>query len=149
MATAEPNPKKYFSDAEEEQIIQAIQQAERNSSGEIKVHVEAHAGEDAFARAVDLFPELEMEKTQERNGVLFYIAMEDHKFAIVADEGINQVVPDDFWEEIKKVMRNHFKAGEIIQGICSGISRTGIQLKEHFPYQSDDENEISDEISRG
>ncbi|MGB0524293.1 MAG: TPM domain-containing protein [Flammeovirgaceae bacterium] len=141
--------KQFFTPEEEKALIQAIEEAEQATSGEIKVHVESTCKNDAFARALELFAELDMHETAQRNGVLFYLAMESHKFAIVADEGINRVVPENFWEEIKKNMRNRFKEGKFVAGIQKGITMAGEQLKMHFPYQDDDENEISDELSKG
>ena len=142
-------PKKsFFSKTQESEIIQAIKTAELNTSGEIKVHVESTVGkEDTFERALEVFAKLEMHKTKLRNGVLFYLATQDRKFAIVGDQGINQMVKEGFWDEIKKVMDTHFAQKEFTLGLSKGILMAGEQLKAHFPYQSDDKNEISDEIS--
>ena len=142
-------PKVFFTEEEETNIVNAIKQAEKNTSGEIKVHVESKCDDDAFSRGVEVFTELQLQETAQRNGVLFYIAIDAHKFAIVADEGINQVVPDGFWDEIKQVMRDKFQTGNIVNGLQSGILMAGEELKSHFPYQADDENELSDEISKG
>jgi uncharacterized membrane protein len=88
-----------------------------------------------------------MHKTELRNGVLFYIAIEDHKFSIIGDQGINEKVPSDFWESTRDLMLNYFKQGEFLKGICQGIEKAGEQLKSHFPFQSDDTNELSNDIS--
>jgi len=140
-------PQRYFTQSEEKKIIEAIGQTELATSGEMKVHVEGSSEQVAFERGVALFSELEMENTAQRNGVLFYIAMETHQFAIIADEGINKVVPSGFWNEITDSMREEFKQGNIVEGIVKGVEQAGLALKEHFPYQSDDRNEISNEIS--
>jgi uncharacterized membrane protein len=100
-------------------------------------------------RAVYIFKKLGMHKTELRNGVLFYLAINDHKFAILGDAGINQVVPDDFWDEIKKSMLDFFSEKQFSEGLSRGIKMAGEQLKKHFPYQEDDINELSDEISFG
>lgn len=149
MSLFKRKKKAFFTEEEEKAIVDAIRMAEKETSGEIKVHVESKCENDAFLRGIELFAELDMHETEQRNGVLFYIAMDSHKFSIIADEGINHVVPENFWDEIKKVMRNRFKEGNIVQGTCKGISMAGEQLKAHFPFQDDDENEISDEISKG
>lgn len=141
--------KKFFTKKQEEEIINAIKTAETNTSGEIKVHVESKCEGDAFGRGLQVFGELEMHKTEARNGVLFYLATKDHKFAIVADEGINAVVSDNFWDNIKDDMQVHFKAKAFTEGLSEGILAAGEELKTHFPYQSDDKNELSDDISIG
>ncbi|HEY8400291.1 MAG TPA: TPM domain-containing protein [Cytophagaceae bacterium] len=139
--------KDQFTDAQKEAIINAIKTAENNTSGEIQVHIENHCTKDVMERAKEVFNNLKMYETAARNGVLFYLAMKDHKFAILGDAGINAVVPPDFWENIKNQMRVHFKAGRFTEGLCEGIHMAGDKLKEHFPYQDDDRNELPDDIS--
>ncbi|MGM0621612.1 MAG: TPM domain-containing protein [Bacteroidota bacterium] len=141
--------RKYFSEKDKLQIKNAIRAAELNTSGEIRVHIEKHCREDVLDRAAYIFKKLEMHKTELRNGVLFYLAVDDHKFAILGDAGINRNVPDNFWEEIKKKMAEKFKEGLFAEGLSQGIKMAGEQLKSHFPYQEDDVNELSDEISYG
>ena len=140
---------KYFSEKDKLQIKNAIRAAELNTSGEVRVHIEKHCREDVLDRAAYIFKKLEMHKTELRNGVLFYLAVDDRKFAILGDAGINQKVPDDFWEEIKEKMAEKFKEGLFAEGLSQGIRMAGEQLKVHFPYQEDDVNELSDEISYG
>lgn len=141
--------KKFLIPAEESQITEAIKAAEKDTSGEIRVHIEAFCKMDVLDRAADVFGFLEMHKTQLRNGVLFYLAHEDHKFAILGDGGINAKVPSNFWDEIRDHVTSEFKKGNYAQGLSEGILKAGEQLKSHFPYQSDDKNELSDEISYG
>lgn len=141
--------RKYFSEENKLQITNAIRTAESNTSGEIRVHIEKHCKEDVLDRAAFIFEKLKMHKTELRNGVLFYLAIEDHKFAILGDSGINQKVPDNFWEEIKEEMARNFREGNFTEGLSSGVRKAGEQLKQHFPYQQDDVNELSDEISFG
>lgn len=141
--------RKYFSEGDKIQIKNAIRAAELNTSGEVRVHIEKHCKGDVLDRAAYIFEKLEMHKTELRNGVLFYLAVEDRKFAILGDAGINQKVPENFWEDIKKNMLNHFKEGNYTQGLSEGIMEAGKQLKAHFPYQQDDVNELSNEISFG
>jgi len=139
----------YFTDKEVKEIKDAIRQAENTTSGEIRLHLDKHCKEDVLDHAAFLFEKLEMHKTELRNGVLFYLAYEDHKFAILGDAGINKVVPDHFWDDIKDEMAAHFKKGEFSKGLSVGIERAGEQLKKHFPVQKDDINELSDDISYG
>ncbi|SHE99807.1 TLP18.3, Psb32 and MOLO-1 founding protein of phosphatase [Mariniphaga anaerophila] len=141
--------RKYFSEEDKLKITNAIRVAETNTSGEIRVHIEKNCKGNVLDRAAYIFEKLEMHKTQLRNGVLFYLAVADHKFAILGDAGINQKVPDSFWEEIKNEMALKFKEGNFTDGISVGIKKAGEQLKQHFPYQKDDVNELSDEISFG
>lgn len=140
---------KYFTEENKLQITNAIRVAETNTSGEIRVHIEKHCQTDVLDRAAYIFDKLEMQKTQLRNGVLFYLAVEDRKFAILGDGGINEKVPDNFWEEIKEDVIGCFKDGRFAEGLSNGIIKAGEQLKAHFPYQDDDVNELSDEISFG
>jgi uncharacterized membrane protein len=140
---------KFFSNTQKENIREAIREAETNTSGEIRVHIDNHCREDVMDRAAWWFGRLEMQKTEKRNGVLFYLAVKDRKFAILGDAGINAVTPDDFWDHIKERMLEDFGEGRFADGLCQGIRLAGEALKEHFPYQSDDINELSDEISFG
>src|SRR6056297_1715284 len=141
--------RKYFSEGDKLQIKNAIRAAELNTSGEVRVHIEKHCKEDVLDRAAYIFEKLEMHKTKLRNGVLFYLAIEDHQFAILGDAGINQKVPENFWKEIKDEMAVQFKEGKFSDGLSEGILEAGKELKMHFPYQKDDVNELSDEISFG
>lgn len=139
--------KDLFSDAQRELIQQKVVEAELDTSGEIRVHIENHCKGDVFHRGVELFQKLHMHETQLRNGVLFYLAVKDKKFAIIGDKGIDQKVPADFWDSIKNEMSQRFKEGNFTEGLCSAIEKAGKQLKDHFPYHLDDKNELSDEIS--
>ncbi|MCY1721364.1 TPM domain-containing protein [Prolixibacteraceae bacterium Z1-6] len=140
---------KYFTEESKLQITNAIRVAETNTSGEIRVHIENRCKGDVLDRAAYLFEKLEMHKTELRNGVLFYLAVEDHKLAILGDGGINAKVADDFWESTKEVVIAKLKKGLYAEALSDGIIMAGEQLKAHFPYQDDDVNELSDEISFG
>ncbi|MCK4879068.1 MAG: TPM domain-containing protein [Bacteroidales bacterium] len=143
------NAVNFFSKEEKELIKSAVKEAELNTSGEIRVHIDNHCKEDVMDRASWWFGKLEMQKTEKRNGVLFYLAVKDHKFAILGDAGVNAVTPDDFWDTIKSTMLGHFMEGEFATGLKEGILMAGQALKKHFPYQDGDVNELSDEISFG
>lgn len=138
-----------FTSSEKEIIVGAIKSAEKDTSGEIQVHIENHCKGDVLDRAAQVFKILKMHKTELRNGVLFYLAMKDHKFAILGDAGINSKVPEHFWDDIKAHMTEKFKNNQIVEGLAGGINMAGLQLKHHFPYKSDDVNELSDDISFG
>jgi uncharacterized membrane protein len=137
----------FFNQEEKQQILDAIAQAELNTSGEIRLHMEDKCSIDVLDRAAYVFEKLEMYKTQQRNAVLFYLAVIDRKFAILGDAGINKVVPENFWDEIKETMLNYFMEQKFTEGLSKGILMAGEQLKTNFPYQSNDVNELSDEIS--
>ena len=137
----------FFSKEEKKQITDAIAEAELNTSGEIRLHMEGHCKIDVLDRAAYIFEKLKMHETAQRNGVLFYLAVHDHKFAILGDGGINQVVPANFWDEIKETMLGFFKEGKFTDGLSKGILMAGEQLKANFPYHHEDVNELSDEIS--
>ena len=139
----------FFSKEEKEVIKSAVKEAELNTSGEIRVHIDNHCKEDVMDRAAWWFGKLEMQKTEQRNGVLFYLAVKDHKFAILGDAGINAVTPEDFWDTIKEKMLASFKEGAFANGLKEGILMAGEALRSHFPYQDGDVNELSDEISFG
>ncbi len=138
---------RFFPPEEEDRIIQAIQQAERNTSGELRVHLEEDCRGDVMKEAARIFQKLGMHKTAARNGVLIFIAPERRQFAIIGDRGINEKVPPDFWAQERDLMREHFKRGEFTEGVCAVIGQIGEKLQAYFPYQSDDENELPDDIS--
>ena len=139
----------FLTKAEEQEIIDAIRTAEKNTSGEIRVHLENHTDKNPYDRALEVFYQLEMNNTKDQNGVLIYVAVEDHKFVICGDKGINDVVSNDFWNATKDLMQSHFKAGRFKTGLVEGILKAGHELKDHFPWQEDDEDELSNEISIG
>jgi uncharacterized membrane protein len=134
---------------EQQQILAAIKEAEKNTSGEIRLFIEDDCRENVLDRAAFIFNELGMQKTKERNGVLIYLAMESHHFAIIGDKGINSEVHKDFWHDIKLEMQHHFTAGDFVTGLKNGIDMTGIALKEYFPHQRNDKNELPDDIVFG
>ena len=138
----------FLSKAEEQEIVQAIVEAEKNTSGEIRVHIEEHTEKSPLERAQEVFFELKMDETQDRNGVLFYICVSDKKFAIIGDKGINEAVEADFWDCTKDTVIANFKEGNFKKGLVEGILRAGERLKHYFHFQSDDTNELSNEISR-
>lgn len=141
--------KSFFSDSEKQQIVDAIRKAELMTSGEIKVHIEKECASDPYGRALEVFLKLKMDATSQKNATLIYLAYGDKKFAILGDKGINDVVPANFWDTAKEQMSSHFRKSEFLEGIVFAIEETGKQLKQYFPYLSNDKNELNDEISEG
>lgn len=137
----------FFTKEQQAQILASVRESENATSGEIKVHIETSCSGDVLDRAAWIFKKLGMDKTAERNGVLFYLAVNDRKFAIIGDSGINAKVPPGFWDEIKELLLKNFKEGRFTQGLSEGIVQAGQQLKTHFPRSKADVNELSDEIS--
>jgi len=141
------NPTNFFSEIEKKDILEAIRNAERQTSGEIRLHLEKKSKGKIFERAVKVFRKIGMQRTEKRNGVLIYLATIDHQFVILGDKGINEVVPENFWQDIAELMTQNFKKNKFSQGLCEGITLIGDKLKFHFPFQEDDVNELSDDIS--
>lgn len=139
----------FLTKEEEQEIVQAIVIAEKNTSGEIRVHIEETSEKPPIERAKEVFSTLEMHKTEARNGVLFYVGVANKGFAILGDEGINNVVESNFWDCTKDIVLEHFKNKEFKKGLVEGVLRAGERLKHYFPYQSNDTNELSNEISKG
>jgi len=138
----------FLSKSDEQAIVEAIRQSEMRTSGEIRVHLEHHsATEDALMRAQELFHLLKMDNTKEENGVLIYVAVDDHKLAICGDTGINNVVPPDFWESTKDAMITQFTKGNFRDGLIAGVHAAGEKLAVFFPWKHGDKNELPDEIT--
>ncbi len=139
----------FLTKAEEQEIVEAIVIAEKNTSGEIRVHIEEDNTKPPVERAQEVFHLLKMDETELKNGVLFYICMQSKSFAVIGDKGINDLVEPDFWDSTKDHVIEKFKEGKYKDGLVKGILEAGEQLKKHFPYNHDnDTNELSNEISR-
>lgn len=141
--------KTFFTAEAQQRIVEAIRLAELNTSGEIRVHVEPTCAADPYQRALEVFEELKMHETALRNGVLFYVAYESKKFAILGDQGIHEKVSQEFWDAEKELMLTHFKSGQYAEGLMLAIEEAGKKLKAYFPYASDDTNELTNDISFG
>ena len=140
---------KPFNPEQEAEIVKAISLAEKQTSAELRVHADRYCKGDPVNKAANVFKRLKMNRTEERNGVLIYISVLDHKFAIIGDAGINDKVLPDFWETTRDKMLLEFKKGNLVEGIIKGIEEAAIQLAKHFPLKSDDKNELSNDISYG
>ena len=141
------NAASFFTKEQQAHILNAVKEAELETSGEVRVHIETTCYEDVLDRAAWVFKKLGMHRTVERNGVLFYLAVDDRKFAIIGDAGINSRVPAGFWDEVSDLMTKNFREGKFTDGLSEGIIRAGKQLKRHFPHRKNDINELSDDIS--
>jgi uncharacterized membrane protein len=139
----------FLTKEEEQEIVEAICMAEKETSGEIRVHIEKTTSKVPYDRALEVFHLLKMDETQLKNGVLIYLAVADKKFVICGDQGIHDLVGADFWESTKEAMAVQFKNGNFKQGLIDGIVKAGNKLSAHFPYESGDTNELSNEISKG
>lgn len=137
----------FFTREQQELIRSAIKEAELDTSGEIRVHLETSVTGDVLDRAAWIFAKVGMHKTKNRNGVLIYLAVENKKFAIIGDTGINSKVPGDFWDRTKQLIESKFREQKYTEGIVEGILMAGQQLKEFFPHKRDDVNELPDDIS--
>lgn len=141
--------KNVLTPAEQVAVQQAIAKAEAKTTGEIRVHIDRKCAKDPLDQATKLFLQLGMDKTEFRNAALIYLAIDDHKVAIVGDEGLNKVVPPHFWDDECQLMISYFKNGNISQGLCAGIAEVGKELAVYFPSNDNEVNELSDEISFG
>ena len=141
-----------FSHADLEAIAAAVAAAERQTSGEIRVHLERRlppgvpAG-DALARATEIFTRLGMHTTADRNGVLIYLAVDDHKLAIAGDTGVHARVGDEYWRRIRDAMVERLRRGESRDAVLHAVGEVGEVLRRFFPRRPDDRNELSNRVS--
>lgn len=138
----------FLTENEEKQIVESIINAEKLTSAEIKVHLESNSETPPLIRAFEIFRTLNMHQTKYRNGVLIYICVQTHKFAFYADNGISNIVGDDFWESIKDKLIEHFQHHNYALGLCEAIEHLAIKISDYFPADNTDDNEISNEISK-
>ncbi len=137
----------FFSRDEKKRILASVQTAEKNTSGEIRIHLEYKTQGPVYGHAQKVFQRIGMTKTDQRNGVMIYLATHDKKFAVLGDVGINEKVPDGFWNDVVEIMQTHFKQDQFAEGISGAVIRIGEKLKAYFPCQADDQNELPDGIS--
>jgi len=139
--------RRFISNEEEQRILQAIARAEKNTSGEIRVHLQRNKPGEIMENAARTFEKLGMHQTSLRNGILFYIDIDRKQFAVIGDKGIHEKAGKDFWEKLAGILHTYFRQGKYAEGIIRAIDEAGVQLKKYFPYQPNDVNELPDEIS--
>lgn len=140
---------RFLTPEERDRVRAAIAEAERATSGELRVHLEDRCEEDVLDHAAFIFDELGMHRTAARNGVLIYVSVGDHRLAVIDNAGINAVVPSNFWNDVLGLLRLHFAAGRQAEGLCQAAHMVGEKLRAHFPRRTDDRNELPDDISIG
>ena len=136
----------FFNPEESERIIAAIQKAESTTSGEIRIHLEDHCPEEVIATAKMVFERLGMRETDERNGVLIFIAIKDRKMAVIGDDGIHAKVASNFWQEVVAGIKANFATEAYEKGLIEAVNQLGTTLSEHFPWQPGSEDELEDEF---
>ncbi len=139
----------FLSSTERERVKAAVRAAEARTSGEIRIHLDDAVVDEVMDRAAFVFTELEMHRTQDRNGALIYVSVSQHRAAVIGDIGIYEKLPHGFWNDTLHVMLQEFKKGQYCDGLCLGVERLGEQMRAHFPYERGDKNELSDDISYG
>ncbi|MBV7269890.1 TPM domain-containing protein [Winogradskyella luteola] len=144
-----PHIEDFLTTAEEQEIVAAIRNAELETSGEIRVHIEQQCDIDVYERALDIFYILKMDNTKQQNGVLIYVAVDNKAFVIFGDQGINNKVDGDFWNSTRDKIALQFKSGNFKQGIIDGIEEAGNVLSKHFPWRHGDRDELDNTISKG
>lgn len=139
----------FLSRAEKEQVIDAVRRAELVTGGEIRIHIENRCKDDPRESALRTFHILGMDATAARNAVLLYVATESRKVAVIADKGVDALVPKGYWDGICRLMTGAFARGEYARGLADAVEEVGRLLAEKFPYSEDDVNELPDDISYG
>jgi uncharacterized membrane protein len=136
-----------LSKEEEKALVKTIREAEKLTSGEIRVHIQKTCGPDPVKEAIARFDALGLSATREKNGVLIFLASEDKKFAIIGDKGIQEKAGDELWNDLKTSMEEHFKKGDFLMGLQTAVSGAGKALSHYFPHRKNDVNELPDDIS--
>ena len=142
-------PERFLTADQQATVVDAVRLAEKRTSGEIRIHIDGECEGNPMERAEEVFGKLGMHRTELRNGILIYLACNTKVFAIIGDKGINDLVPEHFWEDVIEVMGREFREGRFAEGLVQAVLKAGEKLQEYFPYQSDDVNEQPDEISFG
>lgn len=144
-----PSAEDFLTEQQRRDVAEAIEVAERLTSGEIRVHIEEHIEEDVLQHAAFIFETLGMHATRERNGILIHVCVADRLVAVLGDKGINEKVPEGFWDGTVELLKSHFAAGRSAEGLCEAVRTVGEQLAAFFPSRSDDRNELSNEVTFG
>jgi uncharacterized membrane protein len=140
---------RWFSEGDLAEVSAAIAGAEALTSAEVRVHLDRRCPGDPTARAAAVFEQLEMHQTRERNGVLVYVALDDHRLAVVGDRSIHERVGQPYWERLAATLSAHFAQGRRREGLSAVVHELGRELARHFPRRPDDANELTDQVSVG
>ena len=140
-------PENFLTAEQQKIVVAAVRLAEKETSGEIRIHIDEDCKGDPVKRAQEVFVKLGMHKTRQRNGVLIYLACNSRVFAIIGDKGINDIVSDGFWNDVADCMSSYFSEGNFTGGLAQTCLMVGEKLKAYFPYKENDINELPDEIS--
>ncbi|MGB6048278.1 MAG: TPM domain-containing protein [Flavobacteriales bacterium] len=132
-----------------DRVRDAVRAAEKRTSGEIRVHLDVAIMEEVLDHAAYVFKDLGMAKTEARNGVMIYVSVPARKVAVIGDVAIHAKLGDTYWEGVLEVILGHFRQDHFCEGLCAGVELLGEKLREHFPYQRDDVNELKDDVSFG
>ncbi|MBT8244533.1 MAG: TPM domain-containing protein [Winogradskyella sp.] len=143
------NIEKFLTATEEEAVVDAIRNAEKDTSGEIRVHIEQNCKGDVYEHAMEVFHYLKMDNTKEQNGVLIYVAVDKKTFVIYGDKGINEAIDNNFWNATRDLIAHHFKRGNFAEGLIEGVKKAGQELSNHFPWYHGNANELDNTISKG
>ncbi len=154
MAAAPRWVRRFLTPADLEALARAIAEAERHTSGEIRIHLErrlppAPADDPVQARARDVFHRLGLGRTRERNAVLIYLALEDRQLAVVGDQGVHARLGDAYWQRVRDLMVERLRQGRVREALVTAVETVGGALREHFPRRPDDQNELPDRVSLG
>jgi uncharacterized membrane protein len=139
--------KRFMSAGDLDDVARAIADAERGTSAEIRVHLDHSCAGDPMARAIEVFERLGMHRTEERHGVLIYVAVADRKLAVIGDAGIHARVGEAYWRRLVEAMTDHLGAERPRDGFVHGVRELGEALGRHFPRRRGDVNELSDQVS--
>lgn len=141
----------FFTDDDFLRISNKIKEAEKNTSGEIRVSIKEKSSllerkKEIRSLAEKEFYKLNMHSTRDNTGILLYLLLAERKFYILADKGINEKVDQSIWDDVRNQIQKEFREGHFANGILLGIDRVSKILSEHFPVKTDDTNELSNKI---
>lgn len=139
----------WLTNDERARVRSAIREAERHTSGEIRVHLDIPILDEVLEHAAFVFRDLGMDRTKERNGVLIYVSVPGRQVAVIGDAGIHAKLGHDYWQEVLGAILAHFREDRFCDGLCAGVAMLGEKLRQHFPRRGDDRNELSDDVSFG
>ncbi|WP_089796164.1 TPM domain-containing protein [Chryseobacterium wanjuense] len=138
---------KFLTNQQIASLVEAIQSAEQHSTGEIRVHIDSNTEDDNAKIAFKVFEELCMNKTAERNAVLFHVNFEQKYLTIIGDTGIHEKVHQSYWDHLHDYITSEFAKGNYYKALKSAILETGLELKKHFPVTGENHNELPNEIT--